>query len=123
MASGRDFARDTGEGEQDALIGIQTRGGTILHGTTVPPSPGDPTGREGTMRTPRTGRERSPPFPVRSGHQDWPTLQGTDQAARGRLGAPELRRLEDDRKTIGTRRSAQPRELRQDSLPWRQGQR
>jgi hypothetical protein len=97
MASGRDFARETGEGKQDALIGIQTRGGTILRGTTVPPSPGDPAGREGTRRTPGTGRERSPPSPVRSGHQDWPTLQGTDPAARGRLGAPELRRPEDDR--------------------------
>jgi hypothetical protein len=97
MASGRDFAREIGEGEQDALIGIQTRGGTILRGTTVPPSPGDPAEREGTRRTPRTCRERSPPSPVRSGHQDWPTLQGTDPVARGRLGAPELRRPEDDR--------------------------
>jgi hypothetical protein len=97
MASGQDFTRDAVEGEQDALIGIQTRGGTILRGATVPLSPNDTAGREGTRRTPRTGRERSPPSPVRSGHQDWPALQGTEQAARGRLGAPESRQPEEDR--------------------------
>jgi hypothetical protein len=97
MASGRDFTRDAVEGEQDALIGIQTRGGTILRGATVPPSPNDTAGREGTRRTPGTGWERSPPSPVRSGHQDWPALQGTKPAARGRLGAPELRQSEEDR--------------------------
>jgi hypothetical protein len=52
-----------------------------------PGSPSNPAGREGTgRRTLGTSRERSPPSPVRSGYQDWPTLQGTDQAARGRLG-------------------------------------
>jgi hypothetical protein len=97
MASGRDFTPDAGEGEQDALIGIQTRGGTILRGTMVPPSPNDTAGQEGTRWTPGTGRERSLPSPVRSGHQDWPALQGTEQAARGRLGAPESQQLEEDR--------------------------
>jgi hypothetical protein len=97
MALGRDFTLDAVEGEQDALIGIQTRGGTILRGATVPPSPNNTAGQEGTKRTPGTGRERSPPSPVRSGHQDWPALQGTKQAARSRLGAPGSRQPEEDR--------------------------
>jgi hypothetical protein len=53
-------------GEQDTLIGIQTRGGTILRGATVPPSPGNLAGREGTTRTPGTGQERFPPSTVRN---------------------------------------------------------
>jgi hypothetical protein len=97
MASGRDFTRDAVESEQDALIGIQTCGGTILRGAMVPPSSNETAGREGTRRTPGTGRERSPPSPVRSGHQDWPALHGTEQDARGRLGAPESRQPEEDR--------------------------
>jgi hypothetical protein len=97
MASGRDFTRDAVKSEQDAPIVIQTRGGTILRGATMPPSPNDTAGRKGTRRTPGIGRERSPPSPVRSGHQNWPALQGTEQAARGRLGAPEPQQPEEDR--------------------------
>jgi hypothetical protein len=97
MASGRDFTRDARKGKQDTLIGIQTRGGTILRGTTVPPSPNDTTGREGIRRTPGTGRERSPPSPVRSSYQDWPALQRTKQAVRGRLGALESQQPEEGR--------------------------
>jgi hypothetical protein len=97
MVSGRDFTRDAVESEQDALIGIQTRGDTILRGATVPPSPNDTAGREGTRRTLGTGWERSPLSLVRSGHQGWPALQGTEQAGRGRLGARELRQPEEDR--------------------------
>jgi hypothetical protein len=94
MASGRGFTRDAVEGEQNALIGIQTSGGTILRVATVP---NDTAGREGTRRTPGTCRERSPPSPIRSGHQDWPALQGTEPAARSRLGVPESRQPEEDR--------------------------
>jgi hypothetical protein len=54
-------------------------------------------GTRGDQADPWPGRERSPPSPVRSGHQDWPTLQGSDQVARGRLRAPELRQPEDGR--------------------------
>jgi hypothetical protein len=54
-------------------------------------------GARGDQRTPRTGRERFPPSPVRSGHQDWPALQGTKQVARDRLGASESRQPEKDR--------------------------
>jgi hypothetical protein len=97
MASVRDFTRDAVKSEQDALIGIQTRGDAILRGATVPSSPNDTAGREGTRRTPETGRERSLPSLVRSGHQDWPPLQRIEQAARGRLGAPESRQPEEDR--------------------------
>jgi hypothetical protein len=89
--------RDAVEGKQDALIAIQTRGGTIFRGATVPPSPNDTAGPEGTRQTPGTGRERSPPSPVRSGHQDWLALQGTEPGARGRLGASESQQSEEDR--------------------------
>jgi hypothetical protein len=68
-----------------------------MRDATVPPPPNDTARREGTRRTPGTGRERSPPSPKRSGHQDWPALQGSEQAARGRLGTPELRQPEEDR--------------------------
>jgi hypothetical protein len=97
MASGRDFARDAEGGERDALIGIQTRGGTVLRGTTVPLSPGGPAGREGIRRSPGTGRARSPPSPVRSSGQDWPALRGAERAAGGQMGAPEPRQPEGDR--------------------------
>jgi hypothetical protein len=97
MASGRDFARDAEGGERDALIGIQTCGGTILRGATMPPSPGGPAGREGIRRSPRTGRKRSPPSPVRSSGQDWPALREAERAAGGEMGAPEPRRPEEDR--------------------------
>jgi hypothetical protein len=97
MASGRDFERDAEGGEQDALIGIQTRGDTILRGTTVPPLRGGPTGREGIERSPGTGRERSPPSPVRSSGQDWSALRGAERATGGQMGAPKPRRPEEDR--------------------------
>jgi hypothetical protein len=119
MASGRNFARDAKGGERDALIGIETRGGTILRGTTVPPSPGGPAGREGIRRSPGTGREKSPPSPVRNSGQDWPVLRGAEQAAGGQMG-PQNR---DDRKKTGPRRSAQQRELRQHLRSLRMGRR
>jgi hypothetical protein len=91
MASGRDFTRDAGEGEQDALIGIQTRGGTILRGTTMPPSPNDTAGREGTRRTPGTGRERSPPSGPR---KEWPPglarLTGNQASCAGSTGGSRI---------------------------------
>jgi hypothetical protein len=97
MVSGRDSVQDADGGEQDALFGIQTRAGTILRGTIVPPSPGGPAGREGIRQFPGTGQERSPPSSVRSSGQDWSALRDAEGAAQGQMGPPEPRRPEEDR--------------------------
>jgi hypothetical protein len=120
MASGRDFEREAEGGERDALIGIQTRGGTILRGTTVPPSPGGPAGREGIRRSPGTGRERSPPSPVRSSAAKTGPPCGERNELREVKWGPPIR---DDRKKTGPRRSTQQRELRQHLRSSRMGRR
>jgi hypothetical protein len=97
MVSGRDSVQDTDGGEQDALFGIQTRADTVMRGTIVSPSPGGPAGREGMRQSPGTGRERSPPSPVRSSGQDWSALREAEGAAQGQMGPPEPRRPEEDR--------------------------